>query len=88
MRWPAWTMALLLLASSAQGQESGRWSSRYQDTLRRAAVRERMRRRVEIQRSNYAQAEAIRMVSQGLGMLTRPSDPWNRGGRYSVRHVR
>ncbi|GAC1474126.1 MAG: hypothetical protein NVSMB9_23920 [Isosphaeraceae bacterium] len=95
MRTLVLVVALLGLCAQAEaqspksrsGSRSG-WSEEYPRSLRQAAAR----RRFEIQRHNHAQAEAQRLVSQGLGMLARPADPWNvpmqQPGYYSRSYYR
>lgn len=70
MRLKIKLLVLLLVAAPVQARE---YSDEYKQILRDAA----QRRHQEVVRHNYAQQQAVQMVTQGLQMLARPSDPWN-----------
>lgn len=66
-------LSVTFLCAGTNFVSAGEWSEEYKQNLRDAVLR----RRAEVQRHNFAQAEAVRLVTQGLGALSRPSDPWN-----------
>jgi len=63
---------VLGLTNIAHGQSKKEFSPEYKANLQK----EIQRRHEEIRRRNASQAEALRLVTQGLNMLSRPAEPW------------